>query len=185
MSKFNLETLPRCGAKTRSGNQCQRYGNKTNGRCKLHGGRSTGATTKEGKLALKTNAIANSFNWFSKLNINIEYLNTAITAYNQLLDLSVVNDSNTLDRVVQLVSDNRIELEYAKYYLASKRGDTAFMLVQSALDRYYRDTDAKHLHFHVHTTIWAMPYFHRFISQAESYAYLHWDARKLIKGKFW
>ena len=39
---FNLSTLPKCGAKTRSGKTCQRYGTKHNGRCRLHGGRSTG-----------------------------------------------------------------------------------------------------------------------------------------------
>ncbi len=33
-------TMPRCGAKTRSGPPCQRIGNKRNGRCKLHGGRA-------------------------------------------------------------------------------------------------------------------------------------------------
>ena len=33
-------TMPRCGAKTRSGRPCQRIGNSRNGRCKLHGGRA-------------------------------------------------------------------------------------------------------------------------------------------------
>ena len=40
----------RCEARTRRGTACQRPGNKINGRCKLHGGRSTGPTT-EGGLA--------------------------------------------------------------------------------------------------------------------------------------
>ena len=38
----------RCEARTRKGTLCQRPGNKINGRCKLHGGRSTGPTTDEG-----------------------------------------------------------------------------------------------------------------------------------------
>lgn len=38
----------RCGAKTRSGNLCQRPAYKTTGKCKLHGGVSTGARTPEG-----------------------------------------------------------------------------------------------------------------------------------------
>lgn len=33
-------SMPRCGAKTRSGKPCQRAGTKRNGRCKLHGGRA-------------------------------------------------------------------------------------------------------------------------------------------------
>ena len=38
----------RCGAKTRRGTPCQRPANKRNGRCRLHGGASTGPRTKEG-----------------------------------------------------------------------------------------------------------------------------------------
>jgi hypothetical protein len=38
----------RCGAQTRRGSECQRPAYKHNGRCGLHGGRSTGAKTAEG-----------------------------------------------------------------------------------------------------------------------------------------
>ncbi len=38
----------RCEARTRRGTLCQRPGNKINGRCKLHGGRSTGPKTEDG-----------------------------------------------------------------------------------------------------------------------------------------
>ena len=38
----------RCGAKTRKGTPCQRPARKVNGKCRLHGGRSTGAKTQEG-----------------------------------------------------------------------------------------------------------------------------------------
>ena len=38
----------RCGAKTRRGISCQRPANKKNGRCRLHGGASTGARTEDG-----------------------------------------------------------------------------------------------------------------------------------------
>ena len=37
-----LHLSPRCGAKTRSGKPCQSPGMK-NGRCRMHGGKSTGA----------------------------------------------------------------------------------------------------------------------------------------------
>ena len=42
----------RCEAITRKGTYCQRPGNKTNGRCKLHGGRSTGPRTEDGIASL-------------------------------------------------------------------------------------------------------------------------------------
>ncbi len=52
-NRFDLNSLPRCGAKTRAGTPCKRFGNLRNGRCKLHGGRSTGARTEEGKRAVR------------------------------------------------------------------------------------------------------------------------------------
>ncbi len=39
----------RCGAKTRAGGACQNPAIKGRSRCKLHGGRSTGPTTEQGK----------------------------------------------------------------------------------------------------------------------------------------
>ena len=41
-NRFDLNTLPTCGAKTRSGSLCKHKGNIRNGRCKRHGGDSTG-----------------------------------------------------------------------------------------------------------------------------------------------
>lgn len=40
-------SAPRCGAKTRRGTRCQAPG-MANGRCRLHGGKSTGPRTVEG-----------------------------------------------------------------------------------------------------------------------------------------
>lgn len=42
----------RCGAKTRRGTPCQRPARKVNGKCRLHGGRSTGAKTQEGRAKI-------------------------------------------------------------------------------------------------------------------------------------
>ena len=41
-NQFDLNTLPVCGARTRSGGLCKHKGNIRNGRCKRHGGDSTG-----------------------------------------------------------------------------------------------------------------------------------------------
>ena len=43
-NRFDFNTLPACGAKTRSGGPCKHKGNLRNGRCKRHGGVSTGPT---------------------------------------------------------------------------------------------------------------------------------------------
>ena len=42
----------RCGAKTRRGTPCRRPANKRNGRCRLHGGQSTGPKTAEGRAKI-------------------------------------------------------------------------------------------------------------------------------------
>jgi len=42
----------RCGAKTRKGTECQRPANKRNGRCRVHGGASTGPRTEEGRTRI-------------------------------------------------------------------------------------------------------------------------------------
>ena len=42
----------RCRAKTRRGTACQRPANKKNGRCRLHGGASTGAKTEDGRARI-------------------------------------------------------------------------------------------------------------------------------------
>jgi hypothetical protein len=41
-NRFDFNVLPLCGAKTRAGGQCKHRGNIRNGRCKRHGGASTG-----------------------------------------------------------------------------------------------------------------------------------------------
>jgi len=45
-NQFDLNTLPACGAKTRSGALCKHKGSLRNGRCKRHGGASTGPTNQ-------------------------------------------------------------------------------------------------------------------------------------------
>ena len=47
----------RCFTRTRRGTLCKRPGTKKNGRCKLHGGRSTGPRTEEGIARLATSKI--------------------------------------------------------------------------------------------------------------------------------
>ncbi|MFO1352036.1 MAG: HGGxSTG domain-containing protein [Gammaproteobacteria bacterium] len=44
----DFASLSHCGAKTRAGTPCRRIGRKSSGRCRLHGGRSTGPKTAEG-----------------------------------------------------------------------------------------------------------------------------------------
>ena len=47
-------TGQRCGARTRCGTACLRPANKKNGRCRLHGGASTGPRTMDGLARIST-----------------------------------------------------------------------------------------------------------------------------------
>ena len=47
-----------CGSKTRAGSTCKLTSNFLNGRCKLHGGLSTGPKTKKGKARPARNGLA-------------------------------------------------------------------------------------------------------------------------------
>jgi hypothetical protein len=53
--RHHLQDVKKCGARTRKGGQCQQSAMK-NGRCRMHGGKSTGPKTAEGKAR---SAIAN------------------------------------------------------------------------------------------------------------------------------
>ena len=50
--RFNIKNAKKCNAKTRQNTLCQSPAMK-NGRCRLHGGKSTGAKTKEGIERIK------------------------------------------------------------------------------------------------------------------------------------
>lgn len=176
MKRFDLSSLPRCGAKTRSGGPCQRNGNKSNGRCKLHGGNSTGPKTQEGKIKVATNPVKDSMFWLLTQTINPKLYNEGVIAYNQLVDIEGETESSgqlgllfalvtkqltadehqALDtkaceqnaKVMALVEQHRIALEYFKYIAYQKKDAQAFMLIQSALDLYYRNTGAAHQLYH-------------------------------------
>jgi hypothetical protein len=49
------EDIPRCGARTRPGGHCGHY-SMTNGRCRYHGGKSTGARNPRVKTGMYTKA---------------------------------------------------------------------------------------------------------------------------------
>ncbi|MCL1143704.1 HGGxSTG domain-containing protein [Shewanella gaetbuli] len=191
MAKFNLKALTLCGAKTRSGEPCKRYGNKTNGRCKLHGGRSTGAKTKEGKLKVRLNPLLNSFSWFVdnhfELKITKEIANNAMAAYINLKELSHSNQKTAYTNAMTIVEEFRVELETLKYYIAEYEGSDALVLIQSALDHYYKDKGSEHLYFHVHTPMYPAPLFNQsLLSNAQHKKHIEWDIKTLSKkGMFY
>mgnify|MGYP000302934394 CR=1 FL=1 len=53
---YDLTTLPICGARTKAGNACKRVAKLKTGRCRLHGGLSTGPRTEDG---LRRSKLAN------------------------------------------------------------------------------------------------------------------------------
>ena len=63
--------MKRCGAKTRHGGACQRYAIARNGRCLLHGARSTGPRTAEGVERIRA---AQRKRWETWRKANPEFL---------------------------------------------------------------------------------------------------------------
>ena len=60
------DDIPRCGAKTRSGGHCGHY-SMPNGRCRYHGGKSTGAKNPRVKHGMYTKAAIAEQNYLNEL----------------------------------------------------------------------------------------------------------------------
>ena len=60
------EGLPKCGAKTRSGDRCGHYSMK-NGRCRYHGGLSTGPKNPRVKHGHYTKSAIEERRWLNEL----------------------------------------------------------------------------------------------------------------------
>ena len=56
------QSVPRCGARTRSGAECKSPG-MANGRCRMHGGPSTGPRTPEGLERMRRAKIRHQVSW--------------------------------------------------------------------------------------------------------------------------
>lgn len=174
MTKFNLEALPLCGAKTRSGKPCKRRGNKKNGKCKLHGGRSTGAKTELGKMVVARNAhkefphdVINPF--LDKIHIQ-----RSLIAYAKL---EVLMNKSTLDwpSIFNIIEHNKTSLEAAKYFLLAQVSTEAFLLVQIALDNYYQEIGERHLSFHAYTPMFMPHDFYREITAEKQKRISKWS----------
>lgn len=170
--RFNLQSLPYCGAKTRRGTKCKRRGNMRSGRCKLHGGQSTGPKTEEGKLISKTNAIKDYCEWSLNNGPSKKTYKRAHTAFRALLTLmDLIPDKDEKQdhqihkhiekEVIKLVDAYRLDLERIKYSCSPE----GFVFIQAALDRYYKEKGSVHLAFHAHTGIVQPPYFHHTLTK--------------------
>ncbi|ELA6921381.1 hypothetical protein GNY17_10400 [Vibrio parahaemolyticus] len=152
MPSFDLTTLSRCNAKTRQGGRCQRYGNKINGRCKLHGGNSTGPKRDIGKLYSSANSggtivrLVNSC-LPTKAEKEANEL-VAIHTYETLMSFLSEEEINWRE-LDAFIGKNLLKLERFKYLIAMVTGDiTTTTNDQQALDNYYIYNGAAHLHFH-------------------------------------
>ena len=65
--------MRRCGAKTRSGHPCGRY-SMANGRCCLHGGKSTGAKNPRVKHGYYTKTAIAERRWLNQLLKDVDEL---------------------------------------------------------------------------------------------------------------
>ncbi|EKT4487400.1 MULTISPECIES: hypothetical protein [Shewanella] len=136
-------------------------------------------------MAMRANPMKNALAWYCNQELNQQDLQTGIDAYNQLVALLNNYEYKDHQQVTNIVQRFRIELEYAKYFIARQQGPEALEVIQSALDHYYKETDAPHLHFHVYTRLYPMPFFNRLASSTQIDAQIQWDAKSVVNGNFW
>ena len=67
------EDIPRCGAKTRSGGFCGHF-SMPNGRCRYHGGKSTGAKSSRVKHGMYTKKAIQERRWLKELLKEVDNL---------------------------------------------------------------------------------------------------------------
>ena len=67
------DDIPRCGAKTRSGGRCGHY-SMPNGRCRYHGGKSTGAKNPPVKHGYYTKKAIAERKWLKQLLKDVDEL---------------------------------------------------------------------------------------------------------------
>ena len=92
------QVAPRCGAKTRRGNGCQAPA-MPNGRCRMHGGTSTGPRTAEGLERCRTAKLKHG--WYGKAEAARKEANPRTTSvWNPLLLFDLASTtSSTLGKV--------------------------------------------------------------------------------------
>ena len=180
MNRFNLESLPLCGALTRSGSTCRRKGNKINGRCKLHGGMSTGPKTRAGKIASSRNAIKATPDWLwgvSQAKKEPMYRETLEC----LIKIKEIVFNRRMDSkaLTTLIAEHKDALEVMKYAILENIGVNEFVILQSALDHYYRNVNAKHVKCHVFFPLFTLPHFSMIRSDAQRRYLDQWQASEM------
>lgn len=174
MTRFDLDKLPNCGAKTRSGNSCKRKGTKKNGRCKLHGGRSTGAKTDFGKVVVARNAHKEFPHDVIDSTLSQDQVRKGLKAYQALVIL--MNAEPIEWKVVfNIVENAQLALEAMKYVIMKEESQEAFILIQAALDSYYQEMNHKHLSFHAYVPMIMPPKFFRQITAVKQKRISKWE----------
>ncbi|WP_052260592.1 hypothetical protein [Photobacterium gaetbulicola] len=60
------------------------------------------------------------------------------------------------NKVFRVIERDRMALESVKYSIFEIEDQDALLIIQSALDEYYKETASQHLKFHIHQLV--MPY---------------------------
>ncbi|MBM7038214.1 HGGxSTG domain-containing protein [Vibrio ulleungensis] len=180
--RFNLDTLPLCGAKTRSGGTCKRRGSKTNGRCKLHGGKSTGAKTAQGKRASSLNARQSIPDWFWA-PFKMQWLDNPLLDEATSCCHKLMRHQQNPAAINELVAKHQIALEVMKYAILQVHGTAMFITIQGALDHYYQDINSTHIEFHVYYPLISSPMYYRPESKAQTAYADKWLHKKDFIGR--
>lgn len=178
MPNFDLTTLRRCNAKTRKGTNCRRYGSIHNGRCKLHGGRSTGPKTDMGKLMTSGNRGSNIMRLARSYFVTDKDFYDAEKLYEKLM--SFLADDIDWESLDIFVARNILKLERLKYVASAAIGHSdATLNIQQVLDNYYIHNGSHHMRFHI---LMLQPQMGPFKRDCVSRGYLEYS---ITKKRFW
>ncbi|PFC15092.1 HGGxSTG domain-containing protein [Bacillus cereus] len=122
-----------CGAKTRKGTACQKAGIGKNGRCRLHGGKSTGPKDKvKHSTSLKGNKNALKTGEYESI-----YYETLLEDEKFLYDSMSTNCEESITERIKLIGlrTRRIMQRYNEELLKGKPNDKRIMQLEEALIR--------------------------------------------------
>lgn len=122
-----------CGAKTRKGSACQKAGTGKNGRCRLHGGKSTGPKDRE-KHSASLRGNKNALKTGEHESI---YYDTLLEDEKSLYDDMSTDCEESITERIKLIAlrTRRIMQRYNEELLKDKPDDKRIMQLEEALIR--------------------------------------------------
>ncbi len=138
-------------------------------------------------MASSKNALQMAPTWLFGATIpKKEPLYTEAVSCTQKIKQLVFSEQFDSQKLNKLVAAHKEALEVMKFYILERFGITAFILIQGALDHYYRNVNAEHVKHHVFFPLFTLPHFGIIRTDAQERYLREWErsAFKKIRDEF-